>query len=81
MKETTVQKSEVDNIIAIAQSRLGRRSFMRNASLLGLGAATAGLTLGSATPARADEKETAAARQQERQQGKRHRRKLDPFRL
>lgn len=65
-----MKSSDFDsNISSIAQERLGRRSFVRKAGMLGLGAAAAGLTLGNATPARA-ERETAAERQQENAQAK-----------
>ena len=47
--------SEISNqIAAIAQARLGRRSFVRSAGMLGLGAAAAGLTLGNGRTARAE---------------------------
>ena len=59
---------------SVAQARLGRRSFVRSAGMLGLGAAA--LSLGSSRQARAengndeDENESAAARAQEQAQSK-----------
>ncbi len=60
-----------DEIASIAQARLGRRSFLRQAGILGLGtAAAAGLTLANPTTARADEHESSAERELEREQEK-----------
>ncbi len=58
------------DIASIAQARLGRRSFVRKAGMLGLGAAAATLTVVGASTARADERETAAERRQELEQSK-----------
>ena len=59
-----------DNVVTMVEARLGRRSFVRKAGMLGLGAAAAGLTLTGGRAARADEKESSAERQQEREQSK-----------
>lgn len=62
--------SEIE-LVSTAGPRLGRRSFVRNAGLLGLGAAAAaGVNLVSPTHARAEGRETAAERQEEREQHK-----------
>ena len=39
-----------NKIVALAQAQLGRRSFMRSAGMLGLGAAAAGIVLVDPTP-------------------------------
>lgn len=55
-----MQTISKDTMISMAQARLGRRGFLRNAGLFGMGAAAAGLTLASPSAALAEGAQTEA---------------------